>query len=109
MIRKENFCTILSALVAQIEKDRLLTEAIATFSNGHSVCTHTDELQEAIIEALASELRDIETPSAGTLISCWLYEWECGRSKDAWCRIAGVKYVLNTPEQLYNFLEGTMD
>ena len=99
MIKKQTFCKILKALIALIDKNDKLQTAFEPFFD-EVIFTHTHEFQNSIINALSDEIDDTED-----YISWWIWDApDCGKSENSWVESDGIKIILKTPEQLYDFL-----
>lgn len=108
MIKKENFVKLINAVILQMKKNAKFSNSIEEFSDSFCYFDITEELITSILDILESEIGDITHPVYGSVISWWLFDMpEAGKNKDSCCvKTDEGKIILETPEQLYDFLVG---
>jgi hypothetical protein len=100
MISKEGFVALINSLIWQREYEKEFAGDMEKYFDGHFVPIITSELQKTIISVLEKEMDDKE------IIEWWLYDApEAGKNKEnCWVDVGDIKFVVETPEQLYDFL-----
>ncbi len=100
MISKESFVALINSLIWQREYEKEFAGDMEKYFDGHLVPIVSGELQETIISVLEKEMDD------KVYIEWWLYDApEAGRNKEnCWVAVGDIKFTVETPEQLYNFL-----
>ena len=106
-MKKENFVALINAITAHEEKEDQFIEALAPFFDNGLIFELTVNFRSQIIRILENEMNDPECNSiGGSIISWWLYDApNRGREKSsAYIEDNGVKILLETAEQLFDYL-----
>lgn len=97
MITKETFCKVISLIKEQDQINRVFTEALYTVGDGPFAFGTNNRYLDALLLVLTEELND-----KSDYIGWWLFEDIADRT--VWSADEKQKWVLDTPEQLYDFL-----
>jgi len=100
MISKELFCHALKLLVEQEKADDEFGQALQKMGNGHFVFGTENKYREALILVLKAAVND-----RYDYIDWWLYEGAPGY--EVWSADESEKWVLETPEALYDYIAGS--
>lgn len=106
MITKESFVKLINAVIFQMEKDYKFSKSIEEFASTYCIMTISEEIIDVVIDVLEVEMNDLEKNLYGSFISWWLFDApEAGKNKDScYVETDKGKILLETPEQLYDFL-----
>jgi len=93
-MKKENFVTLINAILEQIEFEDEFVKDLQKYFDGHIVSTISANFIVKIIKILEDEMN-----SKDGIISWWLFE-----TSSFVVEVNGKKMFLYSPEQLYDFL-----
>uniref|UniRef100_A0A6M3LWQ5 Uncharacterized protein n=1 Tax=viral metagenome TaxID=1070528 RepID=A0A6M3LWQ5_9ZZZZ len=103
-MKKETFVKIINAVIEQGERDNAFNSALEPYFESWVMNSIANQFSSEIVEALEDEMCDSDVIS---VISWWLYDApDAGRYKElAYIESDKVKIPLETPEQLFDYLE----
>lgn len=102
MLNEKLFCKLLRWAIEQEQKQEKLAKALQDYADDSDLTNFWTHNSDFVVEFLAEAMYD-----EGEWISWWMWEAKHGTAKTSLCTVTegdGRKWVLTTPEKLYEFL-----